>query len=78
MINRNPVLLAGAVRTIILCAVSFGLQWTPEQIASTMLAVEAVLGLFVKSNTVSRNNVDVMVEKRVAERDVTINSMVQP
>jgi len=50
--GRDPVLWATATRTIILVAVAFGLKWTPEQIAATMLAVEAILALLVHSKVV--------------------------
>ena len=43
--NTEPTLVAGAVRAVLLCAVAFGLRWTPEQIGAFMLAVEAVLTL---------------------------------
>lgn len=47
--NTEPVALAAAVRAIILAFVAFGLEWTPEQVAALMLAVEAVLAVFVRS-----------------------------
>lgn len=50
MFGREPALIAGAVRAIILAAVAFGLRWTPEQIGALMLAVEAVLTLLVRQN----------------------------
>lgn len=46
--NREPVAIAAAVRAVILAATAFGLEWTAEQIASVMLAVEAVLALLVR------------------------------
>lgn len=48
MFGREPVLWATAIRTVILLGVAFGLKWSPEQIAATMLAVEAVLALIVR------------------------------
>lgn len=42
---NEPTLIAGAIRAIILCAVSFGWDLTVEQIAQVMLALEAVLTL---------------------------------
>lgn len=47
--QNEPVAIAAAIRAIILAAVTFGLQWTPEQIAQIMFALEAVLALFVRS-----------------------------
>lgn len=44
-ILREPTLIAGAVRAVILAAVAFGLRMEPEQIGALMLAVEAVLTL---------------------------------
>ena len=52
MWGREPVAIAAAIRAIILCGVAFGLQWSPEQIAALMLAVEAVLGIFVRQSVV--------------------------
>ena len=46
--DKEPVRIAAAIRAIILAAVAFGLEWTPEQIASIMLAVECVLVLVVR------------------------------
>lgn len=51
--NAEPVALAAAIRAVILCAVAFGLKWTPEQIAAVMLAVEAVLTLITRQAVVS-------------------------
>jgi hypothetical protein len=53
---NEPTLLAGAVRAIIAAAVTFGLKWTPDQIGSTILAVEAVLTL-VNRSMVTANHV---------------------
>lgn len=39
---NEPVLIATAVRSCILAGTAFGLDWTGEQIATVMLAVEAV------------------------------------
>lgn len=40
---NEPTLISGAIRAVILCAVAFGLNWTAEQVAALMLALEAVL-----------------------------------
>ena len=48
-IRNNPVLVAAAVRAIILAATSFGLKWTIEQVAQLMLAVEAVLAVATRA-----------------------------
>ena len=49
--GREPALIAGAVRAIILAAVAFGLRWTPEQIGALMLALEAVLTVLVRQSS---------------------------
>lgn len=49
MFGREPVAIAAAIRALILCAVAFGLHWSPEQIAATMIAVEAILALITRS-----------------------------
>lgn len=46
--NREPVAIAAAVRAVILAGVAFGLEWTGEQVAALMLAVEALLALVVR------------------------------
>ena len=46
--DREPAAIAAAVRAVILLGVSFGLRWTPEQIAAVMLALEAVLAVLVR------------------------------
>lgn len=48
--GREPAVIAGAIRAIILCATAFGLHWTAEQIGATMLAVEAVLTVIVRQS----------------------------
>jgi hypothetical protein len=48
MFGREPTVIAAAIRAVILCAVAFGLQWSPDQIAAIMLAVEAVLAVVVR------------------------------
>lgn len=53
--NAEPVAIAAAIRAVILCAVAFGLRWTPEQIAAVMLAVEAVMALVTRASVVSSN-----------------------
>jgi uncharacterized membrane protein len=49
MFGREPVLWTTAIRSVILLATVFGLQWTTEQIAAIMVAVEAVLALVTRS-----------------------------
>ena len=56
--NREPVAIAGAIRAVILCAVAFGLKWSPEQIAAVMLAVEAVLTLVTRQSVVTPNTLE--------------------
>lgn len=56
ILGREPAVIAGAVRAIILLGVAFGLRWTPEQIAALMLAVEAVLTLLVRQNSTPTAN----------------------
>jgi hypothetical protein len=59
---NEPTLIAGALRAIILCAVSFGWELTVEQIAQIMLALEAVLTLvnraLVTPNQLAESRVD--------------------
>ena len=49
MFGREPVVIITLVRSLILCAVAFGLRWDPPQIAATMVAVEAALAALTRS-----------------------------
>jgi hypothetical protein len=60
---NEPVMIGAAIRAVILAAVSFGWTLTVEQIASVMLAVEAVLALVTRA-LVTPNQ---LAEARVAE-----------
>ena len=46
--NREPALVLATVGAIISLAVGFGLNWTGEQVALVMAAVQAFLGLVVR------------------------------
>ena len=46
---NEPVMIAAAIRAVILAAVSFGLNVTAEQTATLMVAVESVLALVTRS-----------------------------
>ncbi len=43
MFGREPTVIIGFVRAVVVCAVAFGLELTPEQIAGVYLVVEALL-----------------------------------
>lgn len=45
---NEPVLIGGAIRALFLALMAFGFSVTPEQLASIMLAVEAVLALVTR------------------------------
>ena len=49
LINAEPVAIAAAVRAILVCAIAFGLNFTAEQVAAVVVAIELVLGLLVRS-----------------------------
>jgi hypothetical protein len=59
---NEPVMIATAIRSILLALTAFGLGWTAEQIAAVMIAVEAVLGLITRA-FVTPNQ---LAEERVA------------
>lgn len=49
-IQKEPVLVTGLARALILCVTAFGLSLSPEQIGAIMLLVEAVLSLVARSS----------------------------
>jgi len=51
--RAEPIAIAAAIRAVLLAAMAFGLDWTAEQLAAVMLAVELVLALFLRTQVVS-------------------------
>jgi hypothetical protein len=49
ILNREPVAIVNAVRLVLLAAVTFGLDLSDTQIVTAMVALEAVLTLFTRS-----------------------------
>ena len=47
--NTEPTLIIGAIRAVLIAAVTFGLDLSPEQIAAVLLAAEALLSLVLRS-----------------------------
>lgn len=47
--RTEPVAVAAAIRACLLVGIAFGLDWTEQQLASVMLAVELVLALVLRS-----------------------------
>lgn len=47
--NREPALIAAAIRAVIYAAVMFGLAISEAQLAAIMIAVEAILAVVVRS-----------------------------
>lgn len=48
-LKREPVLVTGLVRAVIVCGTAFGLHLSAEQVAGVMLLTEAVLSLVTRS-----------------------------
>ena len=49
ILGREPVAIVNAVRLVLLAAATFGLTLTNEQLITGMVALEAVLTLFLRS-----------------------------
>lgn len=47
--DSEPVMITAALRAIILAGTAFGLDWTGEQVAAVMLAVELVIAVFTRA-----------------------------
>lgn len=50
LLKFEPVALSEAIRTVLMAAVAFGLNWTGDQIAAFMIAVGAILALKTRSS----------------------------
>lgn len=57
MFGREPVAIAAAIRAVILLIVAFGVQWSAEQIAAIMLAVEAILAVITRQSVTPNQTV---------------------
>lgn len=65
-IKNHPVKWSAAARSLILMLTSFGLHWTPDQIASVMLFLEAILAIFTHNAVTPNVKVDGMIQSAVA------------
>lgn len=63
---NEPVMLASAVRAVILAVASFGFPMTTEQIATTMFAVEALLAVLTRAVVVPVKLVEERIEAGVS------------
>lgn len=59
---NEPVLIASAIRAVILAGATFGVDISPEQIAALMIAVEAVLALVTRALVVPNQLAEARVE----------------
>ena len=48
-VRREPALVSGLVSAVIALAVSFGLDWTAEQVGAVMAVVAAVLAVLTRA-----------------------------
>ena len=73
----EPVAVAAAIRAVILAAVAFGLEWTGEQVAAVMLAVETVLVLVLRSQVTSNDTLQRAGTSRQQIQDVAKSEYAQ-
>lgn len=59
---NEPVMIAAAVRSVILAGAAFGFALTVEQIAALMAAVEAVLALITRALVVPNQLAEARVD----------------
>lgn len=53
--RTEPVAVAAAIRALLLVGIAFGLDWTEQQMAAVMLAVELVLALVLRTQVTSES-----------------------
>ena len=56
--TREPTLILGVIRAVVVCVTAFGLDLTAEQVAGVYLVAEAVLSLVNRSKVVPANEVE--------------------
>jgi hypothetical protein len=67
ILDKEPVAIASAVKAVVLVLVLFGIvAWTDEQVAGVLVALEVVLGLFVRSKSTPTS--DIQALSRLRER----------
>lgn len=71
-LQNNSVMVTTALRSVIYAAVLFGwIHWTDVQIVGALGAMESVLVLFVRGNTVAAAGIEKRVDEKVALRELT-------
>lgn len=77
--HAEPVMIAAAFRAILLCATTFGWHLTPEQIASVMLAAEAVLAIFTRGSVTTPATIhQAGLTVRGIEKQAAVNKAAEP
>lgn len=58
-IDKNPVQITGAIKSILNVLIIFTIvHWSADELASVMVALELVMGLFITSRTVNSTKLD--------------------
>lgn len=58
-IDKNPVQITGAIKSILNVLIIFTIvHWSADELASVMVALELVMGLFITSRTVNSSKLD--------------------
>lgn len=65
-LNTEPVAIVNAVRLVALAGMTFGLHLTDGQLGASMLALEAVLTLFTRSQVTTADTLANMKPKDLA------------
>ena len=65
--DREPVAIVNAVRLICLAGMTFGLHLNNTQLTASMLALEAVLTLFTRSQVTSADTLEKMQPQTLAK-----------
>ncbi len=73
LFNREPVRCAAFIRAVILCAVGFGVAWTPEQVALIMIMVEAFFAMITRSQVEPNLNTDNQIAAMESRKRRMIN-----
>jgi hypothetical protein len=70
-LNSEPVVIVNAVRLVAMAAMTFGLKLTMPQLMSSMVALEAILTLFTRSQVTSADTLSAMKPKNLAAAQAT-------
>lgn len=75
MLDREPVAISGAVKAVLGALVILGvIHWTDDQVVYVVVALEAVLGVFLRSKVTPTFKVEEKVAEAVEQKELEVTA----